>query len=233
MKLPKTLLRILKILIRSSGIFFLIIFLLSLTDIPFNLYHWLGTSNSKLKSKPDAIVLLGGSGMPSPDGFIRCYYASEAAQKFREIPVIIALPFSEADSNKQLLMMRKELILHGVDSNRIRFEPFGFNTYSQANNIATQFGSKASQTKLVIITSPEHMYRSVKTFLKSGFGDVGGIPSFEKPIPEEKIKDKSSDKDKRVKDLNLRYNIWSYLQYEVLVIKEFFAISYYKIKGWI
>ncbi|HNS11005.1 MAG TPA: YdcF family protein [Bacteroidia bacterium] len=225
--------KFLKFLIRASGVLFIFLFVLSLTDLPFNLYHWLGTGNSTLRSKPDAIVLLGGSGMPSPDGFIRCYYASEAAQKFEKIPVIIALPFAESDSNKQLMMMRKELILHEVDSNRIRFEPFGFNTHSQAINIATQFGPKTQETKLVLITSPEHMYRSVRTFQKAGFNAVGGIPSFEKPIPADKVKDKSRSKDKRVKDLDLRYNIWSYLHYEILVIKEFFAITYYKIKGWI
>lgn len=221
------------ILLRIVGSMAILLFLLSLTDLPYEAYHWLGTSNSNLKKKPNTIVLLGGSGMPSPDGFIRCYYAAEAAAKFPLAPIIIALPFNENDSNAQQKMMAHELLIRGIDTARILYESLGFNTHSQAENIAAMHGPSKAHKTLVLITSPEHMYRSVKVFEKAGYLSVGGVPTFEKPIDKEKIKDKLKTKDKRVKSLDLRYNIWSYLHYELLVCKEFFAISYYKLKGWI
>ena len=231
-KAKKIAVRILSICIKVAGVVGLILFLLSLTDLPFNAYHWLGTSNSKLKKNPDVIVLLGGAGMPSPDGLMRCYYASEAAHKYKNIDIIIALPSDENDSTKQLDLMAHELIMRGIDSSRIRYEPLGFNTHSQAENIAAMFGSLSAQKTALLITSPEHMYRSVLSFVKAGFQSVGGMPTFEKPIPPIKIKDRNKSKDKRIKNLGLRYNIWSYLNYELLVIKEFCAITYYKLKGW-
>ncbi len=224
--------RFLSRFLKVMGVLSLLFLLLSMTDLPYYAYHWLGTSNSKLRKYPNAIVLLGGSGMPSPDGFIRAYYTAEAALQFEGASIIIALPYGEKDSTNQLDMMAHELILHGVDSSRIHYEPLGFNTHSQAKNIADFFGNNTERMSLVLITSPEHMYRSVACFRKAGFKFVGGVPTFEKPIDEEKVKDKQKSKDKRVKDLNLRYNIWSYMNYELLVIKEFFAILYYKLKGW-
>ncbi len=215
------------------GFFTFLLFILSFTDIPFYAYHWLGTKNVKLVRKPDIIVLLGGSGMPSPDGLIRTYYTCEAAQKFKDAKIIIALPFSEGDSLYQLKLMANELIVKGIDSLRIQYEPLGFNTHSQAVNIAALYAGERNKLSILIITSPEHMYRSVKSFVKAGFKMVGGIPTFEKPIDEEKVKDKENTRDTRVKSLALRYNMWSYLNYELLVIREYCAISYYKLKGWI
>src|SRR3954462_11304722 len=106
--------------------------LLSFTDLPYYAYHWLGVKGSNSTGTPDLIVVLGGSGMPSPDGLIRTYYAAEAAKQYSNARIIIALPYNEYDSLQQLEMMARELIVKGIDSTRISFEPFGFSTYSQA-----------------------------------------------------------------------------------------------------
>lgn len=227
------LIRIINIFLKATGILAMVLFVLSLTDVPYNAYHWLGTSNSMIKKTPDTIIILGGAGMPSQDGFIRCYYAAETAIKFNKAEIIIALPTDDNNSTWQLNMMANELIIRGVDSSRISYETEGFNTHSQAENIAKFLGNQKQERSIAIITSPEHMYRAVMSFKQEGYLFVGGIPTFEKPIDENKIKDKNKSKDKRIKSLELRYNIWSYLNYELLVSKEFFAISYYKIKGWI
>ena len=216
-----------------TGVFAFLFLALSFTDIPFYAYHWLGVSNAELSGKPDAIVILGGSGMPSPDGLMRTYYAAEAAQQFNDAEIIIALPYNEDDSLHQLKLMAHELIIKGIDSLRITFEPSGFNTHSQAVNIGKMYGADKNNISLLIITTPEHMYRSVKTFRKAGFTNVGGVPAFEKPIDEPMAEDNENSKDTRVKNLDLRYNMWSYLNYELLVIREYCAIFYYKIKGWI
>jgi len=75
------------------------------------------------------------------------------------------------------------------------------------------------------------MYRSIRSLQKAGLKNVGGLPSFEKPISEQKLK--SGKKNGQKVSLAWRYNFWSYLRHEILVLREYFAIAYYKIKGWI
>lgn len=204
---------------------------LSFTNLPYNAYYQLSSSDAILKSKPNLIVILGASGMPSPDGLIRTYYGAAAAKKDREAKIIIAYPYNDGpDSLFQLNAMAKELILKGVDSVRIEYEPFGFNTRSQAVNIGKRPDLNKNEISLLIITSPEHMYRAIKTFQKVGFEHVGSLAAFERPIDEIKLENKE---DKRSIGLFLRYNMWSYLNYEILVLREYTAIAYYKMQGWI
>ncbi|MBC8319261.1 MAG: YdcF family protein [Bacteroidetes bacterium] len=212
------------------GIFSFLFFILSFTDLPYYAYHNLGTGHSSLSENPDIIVVLGGSGMPSPDGLIRTYYASEAANEYQNAKIIIALPYNVDDSLYQLNLMARELIVKGIDSMRIVYEPMGTNTRTQAVNIASMLKINKEQLALLIITTPEHMYRSVKTFKKVGFTKVGGLPTFEKPIDEIKLED--ANEKERI-NLSFRYNMWSYLNYELLVLREYCAIIYYKLKGWI
>jgi uncharacterized SAM-binding protein YcdF (DUF218 family) len=225
--------RFLKWFFISAGVLSLLVFILSFTDIPFYAYYNLGVANAKLNGRPDVIVVLGGAGMPSPDGLIRTYYAAEAAHEFEKADIIIALPRDEQNSLHQSELMAHELILKGVDSLRIKFEAAGFNTHSQAMHIAELYGARRGNTSILIVTTPEHMYRSVKAFRKAGFVNVGGSAAFEKPVDAEQVKDKEGAKDTRVKSLALRYNMWSYLHYELLVAREYCAICYYKLKGWI
>jgi len=211
------------------GVFSFLFLTLSFTNVPYYAYHNLGVGQSVLSEKPDVIVVLGGSGMPSPDGLIRTYYASDAALENKSAKIIIALPFNEADSLHQLDLMANELIVKGIDSIRIEYEPLGYNTRSQAVNIASMLNDK-EQLTLLIVTTPEHMYRSIKTFNQVGFTKVGGLPAFEKPIDEGKLKD--PDKKEGI-SLAFRYNMWNYLNYELLVLREYCAIVYYKCMGWI
>jgi len=215
------------------GLITFLMLVLGFTSLPYQAYHHLGTTNSALAGDPDIIILLGGSGMPSPDGLIRTYYTAQAAMKYSEAIIIIAHPHGVVDSLGQLRLMAQELIFKGVDSTRIAFEPYGFNTCSQALHIAAMYAIEKQHLALLLVTSPEHMYRAVKTFNKAGFPHVGGFSAFEKPIDEDKITDKTEAEDLRVRSLSLRYNIWSYLQYELIVLKEYTAIAYYKLKGWI
>ncbi|MFA6401170.1 MAG: ElyC/SanA/YdcF family protein [Salinivirgaceae bacterium] len=211
------------------GIISLIFLALSFTDIPFNAYYKLGMVHSNTTEIPNIIVVLGGTGMPSQNGLIKTFYASAAAKKYKKADIIIAMPYSGSDSLYPLQLMANELIVKGIDSLRIKFEPLGFNTRSQAVNIASMLND-GKQLSLLIITTPEHMYRSIHAFKKVGFTKIAGLPAFEKPIEEEKLID--SKGDEKI-GLSLRYNIWSYLNYELLVLREYCAIAYYKINGWI
>jgi len=204
---------------------------LAFTEIPYWAYYRLASVEDVIEGKPETIIIMGGDGMPSPSGLMRCYYGAEKALLFSEAKIIIALPSSEEDSSKQLNLMAHELVIKGVDTNRIQFAKKGFNTRSQALEIATMLTNKSE--KLLIVSSPEHMYRCIASFKKLGFLEVGSNPAFEKPNSEKELMDRSKEKDKRIKNLTLRYNLWSYMQYEIIVLREYLAITYYWMKGWI
>jgi uncharacterized SAM-binding protein YcdF (DUF218 family) len=216
-----------------TGFFTLVALALSFTDIPYHAYHRLGTKNSAMNRAPEMIVILSGSGMPSPDGLIRAWYGAQAARKYPGARIVIALPYDEGDSLKPLKLMANELMAKGIDDGRIQFEPHGFNTRSQALNVAAMFRDEAAVSPVMLVTSPEHMYRSVRAFKKAGFASVGGLPAFDQPIEPGKVMDTENTGDIRVRGLNLRYNMWSYLHYELIVLREYFAIGYYRLKGWI
>jgi len=230
-KLKGIIFKCFKMLVYFFGITFLIVIILSFTDLPYYGYYYLGKVNSTVVTSPDYIVILSGNGMPSPDGLIKTYYASIAAKHYNNASIIISMPFNEGeDSLREAHFMAKELMIRGIDSNRIILNPRGYNTYTQAKSVADKLENIKQKTDLIIITSPEHMYRSVHTFLKLGFDEVYGMPTFEKPIDENKLED--SEK-KELVGLSFRYNMWSYMNYELIVLREYMAIAYYKIRGWI
>ncbi len=105
------------------------------------MYYWLGTYNCELKEEPDYIILMGGGGMPSPDGLIRTYYTAGAWHEVPVSKVIIAIPPDTSNCfGSPEVQMKCELIMRGVDSTRIIFEPRGHSTYTQAMEIARLFG---------------------------------------------------------------------------------------------
>lgn len=218
--------------IKTLGVILFITILLSFTDIPYWQYYWLGTHQCELEKEPDYIVLMGGGGMPSPDGFIRTYYAAGAWHQVKHAKVIIAIPSNDVEGKESPeILMAQEIIMRGVDSTKIIYETTGYNTVSQARAIANYFKGGAMDTVgLRLITTPEHMMRSVKVFKKAGFKHVGGTPAFESGLNEKKLKRTESESSIW---LNFRYNVWSYMQYEIIVVREYFALSYYKLRGWI
>ncbi len=222
-----------KWLLQLSGFIMLIAVILSFTSYPYWAYYWLGVHNASQKEDPDIIIMLGGNGMPSPDGLIRTYYTAKTAHEFPFASIYIAMPNDTSlHEESPELMMANEIILRGIDSNRIHFEPNGINTHSQALNIARMLGKASLDTIIIrIITSPEQMYRAVASFKKAGFKNVGGIASFEEALPENLLIGKHK-KELKTERLDLRYNIWNYLKYEIIVVREYCAIAYYKIRGW-
>ena len=212
------------------GAFSVLFIALSFTSLPYWAYYGLAATDDQLEVAPSAIVIMGGDGMPSPSGLMRLHKGTEKALEHPNSTVIIALPYNEYDSTYQLSLMAHELVEKGVDTNRIVFAPNGFNTMSQALEIKELADTTAA---LLIVSSPEHMFRCIHSFRKVGFQVVGGSPSFEKPSDEEKLKDETDEDELKVRNVALRYNMWSYMQYEIIVLREYTAIAYYWVKGWI
>jgi uncharacterized SAM-binding protein YcdF (DUF218 family) len=229
--------KFLRKIIIFNGLVFTLMLILSFTDIPYLLYHHLGTSLIHQQTKsPAYIVLMGAGGMPGPQALLRCNYTALMAHKYPESQIIVALP---SDSAEETLSDHQktidELFLRGVSLDRILSEKFGINTFTQASNIYHLIGNPGSG--ILIVTSPEHMYRSILTFRKAGFSDVNGMPAFEEAFDESLLvePDDTSNNQPALQGqhINLRYNMWSYLQYQIIVAREYAAITYYKLMGYI
>lgn len=229
-------LRILRNLLMVVGIFFSLCIILALTEQPYWGYHWLGTSKAELKWKPEVIVVLGGGGMPSQSNLMRGWYAGSAAKSFPEATVVIAMPGNISDSLSTPSVMKKELVLRGVNPDKIIFEEQGTNTRAQTLNCKKII---KPQTPVLLVTSPEHMRRTVLCFRKEGFEKVNGLPAFENALEADlKFDDDKLGGNKTLipdvgENINARYQLWNHLKYEILIAREIVALTYYRLRGWI
>jgi uncharacterized SAM-binding protein YcdF (DUF218 family) len=253
--------RILKYLLIALGAMAAVLIILAFTSAPFWTWYGMATKKAGINRPPDVIVLLGGGGMPSESGLIRTWYAAQVANWFSRANIIIALPGDAADSLSSLRLMKRELVLRGVAPERIFLEDSGTNTRAQAMNIFKRISNIEQgmsniernrpsqnanpplsiinyQLSILIVTSPEHLYRAVLTFRKAGFTKVDGLPAFEQAIESDiTFNAKKLGGRKLIPDIGenitLRYQFWTQLHYEALVIREWMALGYYKLKGWI
>ncbi len=238
-RLIKLIKRFLQIFLIIFGSFSLLLLILSFTTLPFWLYYWLGTSNSEIQKKPAYIIMLSGNGMPSESGLIRTYYTSQLAIKFPEAKVIIAMPETDTSKNSASEMIKDEIILRGGCEENILFENKGTNTRSQAMYISTIIDKHIVDSSIVLVTSPEHMFRAVLTFKKVGFQVVGGYPTFENAIPSDITFDDKKLGGRTImipnigNNINIRYQFWNHLKYEIIILREYSAIFFYWLKGWI
>ncbi|MBU2649975.1 MAG: YdcF family protein [Bacteroidetes bacterium] len=219
------------------GAFCALMLIFSFTTGPFWIYYDLGTANSEITGEPDAIIMLGGGGMPSASTLMRTYHAAFLAQEFSGKKVIIALPGDTLDTSSSIYGIRNDLIIRGIPDSLIFFEPMGKNTRAQALNILNLY-PELQKRRVILVTSPEHMYRAVLTFRKAGFEITEGFPAFERAIESDILfKDDKLGGRSYVPDvgqsIQLRYQFWNHLHYEILILRESFALLYYKIKGWI
>jgi len=227
-----------KILLFISGGFFILLCVLAFTKIPFNAYYSLGTSNSNISKAPVTIILLSGNGIPSESGLIRAYYTARLAKENPQASIIISMPGVLTDSLGAPQLTARELEIRGIEKERISFENQGRNTREQAQKLAE--GKTAAQLNLpvTLVTAPEHMKRAVLVFRKCGFTTVSGFPTFEFSLTTDlKFKDSDLKGNKYVpsigNNMQFRYQFWSHLKLEVLVIREYLGLAYYKLRGWI
>lgn len=220
----------------TVGVLFTISAIIAFTTAPFWGMYWLGTSKAK-RVEPDKIVLLGGGGMPSESNLMRLWYAIEEAHKYPDAQLILAIPGDTTDAGSAICEMAEYASERGIDWGRIRYEPNGGNTRVQALNIYNEYYS--AQDTFLLVTSPEHLRRSVLTFQKAGFDKLGGVPAF--PVALEgnlMVSAKQTGKTATGvpeigNNLQVRYQFWNHLIYEIVLLREYCALMYYKINGWI
>lgn len=178
---------------------------------------------------------MSGNGIPSESGLMRTYFASEIAKKHPSTKIIITMPGDTTDTASACYLMKKELIIRGVENNRISFENVGTNTRSQAQEVKKLVKGNPS---IIIVSSPEHIYRSLKTFHKIGLTNITGEAAFEKPVEASFLfQDDELGGNNIVPNIGnntqIRYQFWSHLKYQIIVYREYTAIAFYKLKGWI
>jgi uncharacterized SAM-binding protein YcdF (DUF218 family) len=227
------LLKTFKIFLVTLGLGALAMIVLSFTPLPYKANHWLGTYKSECYFEPGYIVMFGGSGMPSGDNLIRLYYTAQIANKYGNCKIIIAHPL---DSDVYADMIN-ELIVRKIELARIYFEKYGTNTRSQVLCLAKDF-PHIKNVGIVIVTSPDHVLRSVLAFRKLGFKKICGCPAFESDMNIDlSYNAKKIGGRKYIPDiggnLGIRYNFWNYLKLEITCLREYTALFYYLLNDWI
>ena len=224
-------------LILSGGLLLLFL-ILALTSLPFWARYRLAQAEAGVPQNTKSILVMGGGGFPSEAVLMRLWYTAELANQNPEAKVIVATPGDFRDSTSTVYQMHCYLCKQGIDTMRLLVEPEGLNTRHQALKAYDMMVSDKFEEPLVVVTSPAHLYRSVKSFKRAGFSQVGGVPTMEVMLETDlKTKSKELGGNTYVPDvsrsISLRYKFWDYLHYEIEVAREYIAITYYKLKGWI
>lgn len=236
-----------KLVIKSLKVTFIVIstmlifcIFFSFTTGPFWMYYWLGTSVSNYSFRPDYILIMGGSGYPSESALMRSWYAAEAWKKNPNAFIVVSQPAAACvrPELSDAWGIRKDLMVRGVDSTRILLEIKGKNTRDEGLEIM-KIAPEASSKNCLIVTSPEHTRRSVLVFRKLGFKHLGGEPTFNAsgPVDLDYQDNRLGGRNIPLPDVGgsvqLRYQFWNHLRYQVICYRELAGLAWYKLRGWI
>ncbi|HBA84716.1 MAG TPA: hypothetical protein DCZ95_11535 [Verrucomicrobia bacterium] len=221
-----------------TGVGFILLLSLAFTPWPWRAYKALADAPSDFIGPPDYIVILGGGGIPSKSGLLRAYFGAEAARQSPDALVVIALPYEGALEHSSAGKVRDELVLRGIDPDRIMYESKGRNTREQAQETAGLIDDRPDEARLLIVTSPDHMKRAVLSFRKAGFKQLSGKLAFSEAI-ETDLRYRAEALGGQPlpldvgQSMTIRYSFWNNLSYEIDVAREWAALAYYKLMGWI
>lgn len=219
--------------LHGLGAVMLVLCALACTRVPFDLHRWLGTAGGACPEMPVRIVVLGGSGMPGGAELLRLHCAAEAARAHPDARLLLVHPHDTA----VMAAMVAELVMRGVDRGRIDTLLRGTNTREQALAVRDLL-KHGTGGPMGLVTAPENMYRSLRTFRKAGMPGVGGVPAFDHAMFTDLGYGHGRIGGKRwVPDVSgavgLRYNFWNHLKLEVSCLREYVAIAYYWLNDWI
>jgi len=187
---------------------------------------------------PVTIVLLSGSGIPSESGLLRTYFTATIGKMYPDANIVISMPGDLTDSMSDPRLTSNELVLRGIARERISHEILGKNTRQQALKLSEGKTQAQLGQPVTLVTAPEHMKRAVLVFRKCGFTAVSGFPTFGNSMQTDMTFNDSDLKGNKYvpsigNNLQVRYQFWTHLKLEVLVMREYFGLMYYKLRGWI
>lgn len=230
--LGKVVRKVLLIFLVGMGLMFSVMIVLAFTSVPFYIHFDLGKNPDGVEVtddfKPMSVVMFGGAGMPSSDNLIRLYHASQWARHY-DVPVILVHPEDSVCQSEMTRILRQD----GVEE--ILYMTLGANTRSQSLELKDSF-PELLDAPLLIVTSTEHVRRTVKCLKKVGFTDVIGMPAqeatvdFNLSLENQKL---GGNKIPSVESTNIRYTFYNYLELEIICLREYIALTYYKLKEWI
>ena len=225
------LVKTIKVLFFGLGIVFATMIALAFTSKPFYWWYNLGQNPNKETSvsRPETIVMFGGAGMPSEDNLMRLYHTAALARHF-EVPVILVHPKDSLCQAEMTRLLRQG----GIDS--IHYMTEGANTRSQTLELMAKY-PKLSEKQVIVVTSPEHVRRTVKCLNKVGFQKVIGKAAYPATVDFDlslkKQKLGGNEAIPSVESVKMRYTFFNYLKLEITCLREYLALVYYRIKGWI
>lgn len=213
------------------GILFFTMLVLAFTSAPFYMHYRLGQDpNDDVEvSNPQLVMMFGGAGMPSEDNLMRLYHTAALARHF-DVPVLLVHPEDSLCQSEMTRLLRQG----GIDS--ILYMTEGANTRSQAVELMNAY-PELSEKELIVVTSPEHVRRTVKCLNKVGFRNTIGKAAYPATVDFDlslkKQKLGGNEAIPSVESVKMRYTFFNYLKLEITCVREYFALAYYKIKGWI
>ena len=213
------------------GILFFTMLVLAFTSAPFYMHYRLGQDpNDDVEvSNPQLVMMFGGAGMPSEDNLMRLYHTAALARHF-DVPVLLVHPEDSLCQAEMTRLLRQG----GIDS--ILYMTEGANTRSQAVELMSNHPELAEK-QLIVVTSPEHVRRTVKCLNKVGFRNTIGKAAYPATVDFDlslkKQKLGGNEAIPSVESVKMRYTFFNYLKLEITCLREYCALAYYKIKGWI
>lgn len=226
-----------RVLVGGAGLVFLTMLALCFTPYPWRAYAWLARDGHVLASPPEVLVLLGGGGIPSESGLMRSYVLARMARAHPNAMVAVAMP----DTNDvSCIRMREELILRGIQPERIMWEDQGRNTREQALRLRDMLYADGMEPAVLVVTSPNHLKRTLLTFRKAGFHDITGVAEFGESLTADMHYEREDLGGKPAVPLpdigrsyTFRYAFWNNLSYQMRVLHELAGMAYYRVMGWI
>lgn len=167
--------------------------------------------------------------MPSEDNLMRLYHTAALARHYKA-PVVLVHPENAPCQAEMTRLLQQG----GID--RINYMTKGTNTRSQAVELLEAY-PELTEEQIIVVTSPEHVRRTVKCLNKVGFRNVIGKAAFPSTVDFDlslkKQKLGGNEVIPSVESVKIRYTFFNYLKLEITCLREYFALGYYKVKGWI
>ena len=231
------------------GLLTLLVIAAQFTNLPWRTYKSLSEVPDPDPAAPTHILVMGGSGIPGESGFSRTYFGAQAALRNPQAEVLIAMPLGTNESFASRAYL-DEFRLRGVAGERVRILAGGRNTREQALRLAEALSEQTHFIRVLIVSDPYHIRRTAACVRKA-FADnhlkvrLDGLPVFPLSI-EAPLEFIARDLDApgpgpaaraAIPDigssLRFRYNLWVNFSYTQAVLREYTALLYYRLRGWL
>ena len=241
--------RLARAVLFTLGLLALLFVAAQFTSLPWRAYKSLSEVPGGVRAPPTHVLVMGGSGIPGESGLSRTYFGAQAALRNPLAEVLIALPLGTNESFASRAYY-DELRLRGVPAKRIRILAGGRNTREQALRLAEILSARPTPGHVLIVTDPYHVRRTAACIRKAladnhAQAQLDGLPVFALSI-EDPLELIARDLDSPVPapaarpavpnlgfSLRFRYDCWSNLGYTFAVLREYSALLYYRLRGWL